>query len=49
MTSDRPYNPARTVAEALEELRRHQGRQFDPKVDDALVAEVTSAMVGSGS
>lgn len=27
---DRPYRPARTVADALEELRAESGRQFDP-------------------
>ena len=31
---DRPYRPARTIAEALEEVRSEAGRQFDP----ALVA-----------
>ena len=48
MTSDRPYSAARTVAEALEELRRHAGRQFDPRVVDALVTEVMSGMAGPG-
>jgi len=27
---DRPYRPARSVAEALDEVRRESGRQFDP-------------------
>jgi response regulator RpfG family c-di-GMP phosphodiesterase len=30
MTCDRPYRPARTGTEAVEELRREAGRQFDP-------------------
>ncbi len=32
MVSDRPYRPARTEAEALAELRRCAGSQFDPTV-----------------
>lgn len=32
MTSTRPYRKAKTHAEALEELRRMSGRQFDPKI-----------------
>jgi putative nucleotidyltransferase with HDIG domain len=36
ITSDRPYRSAQSQAEALEELRRHSGRQFDPCCVDAL-------------
>ncbi|MBU0491130.1 MAG: HD domain-containing protein [Chloroflexi bacterium] len=32
MTSNRPYQPSRTAAEALRELRAGAGRQFDPVV-----------------
>jgi len=32
MTSDRPYRRALTVRRAMAELRRHAGKQFDPKV-----------------
>ena len=32
MTSDRPYGESRSPAEALAELRRHAGSQFDPKL-----------------
>src|SRR4051794_2418749 len=39
MTSDRPYRAAMSVAEAITELNREAGRQFDPTVVDALVAE----------
>jgi HD-GYP domain-containing protein (c-di-GMP phosphodiesterase class II) len=37
MTTDRPYRSALSVEEALAELRRCSGTQFDPKVVDALV------------
>jgi diguanylate cyclase (GGDEF)-like protein/putative nucleotidyltransferase with HDIG domain len=36
ITSDRPYRSAQSQAEALEELRRNAGRQFDPRCVDAL-------------
>jgi diguanylate cyclase (GGDEF)-like protein/putative nucleotidyltransferase with HDIG domain len=36
MTSDRPYRDAQTQTDALLELRRHAGRQFDPSCVDAL-------------
>ncbi len=36
MTTDRPYRSARTSEEALVELRRCAGTQFDPRVVDAL-------------
>ena len=36
MTTDRPYRAARTSEEALTELRRCAGAQFDPQVVDAL-------------
>ena len=40
MTSDRPYRRALPVALAHAELRGNAGTQFDPKVVDALLAEV---------
>jgi diguanylate cyclase (GGDEF)-like protein len=36
MVSERPYDAARSPAEALEELRRNAGTQFDPQVIDAI-------------
>ena len=40
MTSDRPYSKARSVQEAATEMRRCAGTQFDPRVVDALLAEL---------
>jgi diguanylate cyclase (GGDEF)-like protein len=52
MTSDRPYRSAMTDAEAIDELRRCSGTQFDPHVVDALVEvleEERHASNGHGS
>jgi putative nucleotidyltransferase with HDIG domain len=38
MTTDRPYRAARPLAEAVAELRRCAGSQFDPAVVEALCA-----------
>jgi HD-GYP domain-containing protein (c-di-GMP phosphodiesterase class II) len=35
MTADRPYSEARSVADALAELRRCAGSQFDPVAVEA--------------
>ncbi|MBC7218435.1 MAG: HD domain-containing protein [Candidatus Caldatribacterium sp.] len=40
MTSDRPYRRAMSVDEALEELKRFSGTQFDPEVVRVMVAVV---------
>jgi diguanylate cyclase (GGDEF)-like protein/putative nucleotidyltransferase with HDIG domain len=37
MTSDRPYRQAMSHADALRELRKNAGTQFDPQVIEALV------------
>lgn len=37
MTSPRPYRGAKSGKEALEELRRNAGRQFDPKIVDSFL------------
>jgi diguanylate cyclase (GGDEF)-like protein/putative nucleotidyltransferase with HDIG domain len=40
ITSDRPYRPARSHSEAIEELSRCAGTQFDPKVTAALIGHL---------
>jgi HD-GYP domain-containing protein (c-di-GMP phosphodiesterase class II) len=40
MTSDRSYRKALPVSEAIAEVRRMSGSQFDPRVVDALLATV---------
>jgi putative two-component system response regulator len=37
MTQYRPYRDARSISEAIEELRRERGRQFDAKLVDEFV------------
>ncbi|MFQ6013944.1 MAG: HD domain-containing phosphohydrolase [Anaerolineae bacterium] len=37
MTTDRPYRKAKTREEAIEELRRCAGTQFDPQVVEAFL------------
>jgi putative nucleotidyltransferase with HDIG domain len=40
MVSDRPYRKALPVSEAVDEMRRCAGTQFDPVVVDALLTEL---------
>jgi response regulator RpfG family c-di-GMP phosphodiesterase len=40
MTSDRPYRDGLGFRESVDEIRRHAGTQFDPKVVDAFVANI---------
>ncbi|MDI3517772.1 MAG: hypothetical protein PWP37_1719, partial [Thermotogota bacterium] len=37
MTSDRPYRDAMKVEEAIKELKKCKGSQFDPKVVDVFI------------
>jgi two-component system, cell cycle response regulator len=46
IVSERPYDAARSPAEALEELRRNAGTQFDPQVVQAICEHLA---VGAGS
>lgn len=41
MTTDRPYCAARQATDALQELQRGSGSQFDPSVVDAIEAVLT--------
>jgi len=43
ITSDRPYRAARSVEEAVRELRLNSGTQFDPRVVDALVEDIEAS------
>jgi putative nucleotidyltransferase with HDIG domain len=45
MTTTRSYRAAMPVADALAELHRHAGTQFDPRVVDALTTIVCSSAV----
>jgi HD-GYP domain-containing protein (c-di-GMP phosphodiesterase class II) len=47
MVSDRPYRSALPVADAVEEMRRCAGSQFDPVVVDALLDELAAAAPGT--
>ena len=40
MMSDRPYRKARTKEQALEELKKNAGTQFDPRVVNAFMAVI---------
>ena len=40
MTTDRPYRRACSPREALDELRAHSGKQFDPRAVEALIRVV---------
>lgn len=47
MTNDRPYRPARTHEEAVAELGRYAGSQFDGAVVDALVRVLSAELTGA--
>ncbi len=42
MTTDRPYRAALSHDDAVAELRRHRGLQFDPQIVDALLSVLES-------
>jgi HD-GYP domain-containing protein (c-di-GMP phosphodiesterase class II) len=40
MTSDRPYKKAMTQKEAVDELKKCRGEQFDPQIVDIFIEKV---------
>ncbi len=48
MTHDRPYRAGRSIAIALQEIRRSSGTQFNPRVVDALAALSARGMLALG-
>ena len=49
MTSDRPYRPALDWTEAMEEITRHSGTQFDPHIAKVFVGLMESGAISSPS
>jgi putative nucleotidyltransferase with HDIG domain len=49
MTSDRPYRRARPLSEAMVELQRCQGHQFDPRIVDILLTIPTEELIACAS
>ena len=45
MTSDRPYRPALPFENAIYEVRRLAGAQFDPKVVEAFLSRTSQIAV----
>ena len=43
MTTNRPYRRALSVKEALQELERCRGKQYDPRIVDALREVLTDS------
>ncbi|HEX9019479.1 MAG TPA: HD domain-containing phosphohydrolase, partial [Anaerolineaceae bacterium] len=42
ITDDRPYRPSSTREEAIAELRRCSGSQFDPRILEAFISYITN-------
>ncbi|HUK13308.1 MAG TPA: HD domain-containing phosphohydrolase [Thermoanaerobaculaceae bacterium] len=49
MTMDRPYSTGRPQQDAIAELRRQAGRQFDPVVVEAVIEVITSQPSATGA
>jgi HD-GYP domain-containing protein (c-di-GMP phosphodiesterase class II) len=43
MTSDRPYRKGMSIQDALEEIKRCKGKQFDPSLADTFINKVAGA------
>lgn len=43
MTSDRPYRKGMSIPDAIEEIERCKGRQFDPSLADTFISKVAGA------
>jgi HD-GYP domain-containing protein (c-di-GMP phosphodiesterase class II) len=43
MVSERAYKPGRSIDEAMEELRRCRGTQFDPEIVEAFIRSLESS------
>lgn len=48
MTSDRPYRGAMSHEEALEELKKYAGSQFDPQLVEIFVRLLAGEREGCG-
>ena len=48
LTAGRPYRPVRSDQSAIDEIRHGSGRQFDPRVVEALVRSVDERSSGAG-
>jgi putative two-component system response regulator len=49
MTSDRPYRPAMSITEAIKEIKRCAGTQFDPNVVTAFLKTAAAEVVATQS
>jgi HD-GYP domain-containing protein (c-di-GMP phosphodiesterase class II) len=45
MTSERPYADALSVEEALEEIKKGAGKQFDPHLVEVFISIETTALL----
>lgn len=48
MTTERPYRPAMSHKEAIEELKRNAGTQFDPGLTHAFIKIIESSIPEKG-